>query len=358
MDARTQWKSVEAKAWDYSNQRLFESESSSASVSEAGNISGSTLADSIWTKSGDNAFELRHSGQILTTELEQWAKAAMLKSRMAKICGRAKFIGFSDLKPGQLIDVQGVGDRFNGTLYVSGVRHDLAHGDWYTHAQFGIRPEWFARSEEILDMPAGGLLPGVYGLQVGKVVQLQEDPNGEHRILVRIPVLDNNARGVWSRVATLDAGDNRGSFFRPEIDDEVIVGFLNDDPRDPVVLGMLHSSAKPAPITAQDVNHEKAFVTRSDMRIHFHDETKTITISTPAPNTIKLDEESKSITITDQNNNKVKLEPGGITIDSPKDIKIKAGGKIEIEATTDLSMKAATIKATAQGPFEAKRSHS
>ena len=48
-------------------------------------------------------------------------------------------------------------------------------------------------------------------------------------------------------LATLDAGKERGTFFRPEIGDEVVVGFLNDDPRHPVILGMCHSSAKPAP---------------------------------------------------------------------------------------------------------------
>ena len=117
-------------------------------------------------------------------------------------------------------------------------------------------------------------------------------PNGENRILVRLPIIDNAAPGIWARVATLDAGENRGSFFLPELDDEVIVGFLNDDPRDAVVLGMLNSSAKPAPITAQDANHEKGFVTRSGMRVHFNDDTKTITIDTPAGNSIKLDEGS------------------------------------------------------------------
>jgi len=49
--------------------------------------------------------------------------------------------------------------------------------------------------------------------------------------------------GIWARISTLDAGKQRGTFFRPEIGDEVIVGFLNDDPRYPVVLGMVNSSA-------------------------------------------------------------------------------------------------------------------
>ena len=37
-----------------------------------------------------------------------------------------------------------------------------------------------------------------------------------------------------------DAGENRGSFWRPEIGDEVVLGFLNSDPRDAIILGMLN----------------------------------------------------------------------------------------------------------------------
>ena len=291
---------------------------------------------------------------MVEAELQEWTDATMLKSRLAKICGRAKFFGFAGLKPGQLIELQGVGDRFNGTAFVSAVRHDVGNGAWDTHVQVGLPPRWFHRSPEILDVPAAGLLPAVHGLQIGKVVQLQDDPDGEHRILVRLPIINNAARGIWARVASLDAGNERGAFFRPEIDDEVVVGFLNGDPRDSVVLGMLHSSAKPAPITAQDVNHEKGFQTRSKMRVHFNDDTKTITIDTPAGNKVVLDEASTSITVKDQNDNKIVMAPAGIAVESPKDITIKAGGKIDIKATTDLIMSAAKIAQTAQGSMEVK----
>lgn len=350
MDARTQWKAVEAKAWDYTNQAMLEHISDRSSVAEPGNIPGSKLAEGI----NLSKLEFRHGGRLPDAELKQWTEAAMLKSRLSKICGRAKFLGAAGIKPGQVINVQSVGNRFNGNAFVSGVRHNIGNGAWDTHVQFGLGPQWFHQSENIPDIPAAGLLPGIHGLQIGKVVQLESDPDGEHRILVRLPIIDNSARGIWARMASLDAGNNRGAFFRPEIDDEVIVGFVNDDPRDAIVLGMLHSSAKPAPIIAEDVNHEKGFVTRSDMRVIFNDDTKTITISTPAGNSIKLDEKGTSITITDQNSNTIKMEPSGITIDSPKDIAVKAGGKIDLSATSGLTMKAAQMTLSAQSAMEVK----
>lgn len=187
----------------------------------------------------------------------------------------------------------------------------------------------------------------ISGLQLGKVLQLQSDPDGEDRILVRIPTIDKDARGIWTRVATLDAGANRGSFFLPEIDDEVIVGFINDDPRYPVMLGMLHSSAKPAPIVAQDVNDKKGFFTRSRMHIGFDDNTKTITIDTPAGNSISLDESKATIEIKDQSNNKVTMEPFGIKLESPGNIEIKAGVNCTISAAASLSIQAASVSVKA-----------
>lgn len=349
MDARTQWKSVKATSWDYSSQKIVEATSSSTSFTEHGNIEGSTLADTIDLKE----LELQHSGKVQKEELEAWAKAAVLKSRLAKIQGRAKImVGNADVKPGTMVNLQGVGDRFNGKAFVSGIRHEIVDGQWDTQIQFGLSPEWFAQREHIMPIPASGLVPAVSGLQIGIVVQLEKDPDNEHRILVKLPILDANATGIWARVSTLDAGKNRGSFFLPEIDDEVIVGFINGDPRDAIVLGMVHSSQHPAPIEAKDTNHEKAIITRENMRIHFNDEDKTISIDTPEGNSIVLDEKSKSILITDQNKNKITLDENGIVVDSPKDITIKAGAAINVKATTDLKLEGVNITVKASGALK------
>lgn len=348
MEARTQWSQVEAKSWDYAGQTLFSAVASNADVKELGNVSGKKLSEVINLSN----FEIRTSGHAEEAELQAWAEATMLKSRLAKICGRAKFNGFSDIEPGQMLEMGGLGARFNGMAFISAVRQEVVEGTWYTHVQLGLEPDWFAKKEAIIDLPAAGLLPGINGLQIGKVVQLQDDPNGDNRILVRLPIIDPAAQGVWARVCTLDAGSNRGSFFLPEIDDEVIVGFLNDDPRDAVVLGMLNSSAKPAPDSAQDDNHVKGFTTRSEMHLKFNDDTKTITIDTPAGNSIELDEAGSAITIKDQNNNEIKLSPSGIDMTSPAAINIKAGTTLALSAGTSLSIGAPQISAQADAAID------
>jgi Rhs element Vgr protein len=268
MDARDQLKQVKAIAWDYSNQKLFTAETEEAKdIQQPGNLSGAKLAETI----NLDEYELHHSGHVTEQELKSWTDNVMMRSRLAKIRGRVKITGFSGIKPGERRVLDGVGDRYNGNAFVTAVKNDIGNGSWETNIQFGLDPEAYSKIyKDINDEPAAGLVGGIRGLQIGKVVHLATDPDGEDRIQVRIATLDNNANGIWSRVACLDAGDDRGTFFRPELGDEVIVGFINDDPHDAVVLGMLNSSKNKAP-PASDSNNEKGIFTRSKMRIHFNE---------------------------------------------------------------------------------------
>jgi uncharacterized protein involved in type VI secretion and phage assembly len=253
-----------------------------------------------------------------------------------------KFQGIPAVKPNTTLKLEGVGDRFNGNVYVSAIRHQIAEGNWTVDAQFGIDPNWFSETVEINDQPAAGLLAAVQGLQIGIVTQLENDPDGENRILVRLPIISGDEQGIWARVSTLDAGSDRGSFFLPEIDDEVIVGFINGDPDHPVILGMMNSSAKPAPLTAADANHEKGFTTRSKMKFIFNDDKKSVVLETPAGKKITVDEDAGIIQIEDDFSNKITMDSAGIALESPKDITIKATGDVKIDGMN------VTITANAQ----------
>ncbi len=344
MDARDQFSSVKSVSWDYSSQELTESEAEEPALADLGNITSSDLSGVI----GLDSFTMKHTGAVISDELQQWADAKMLKSRYAKIRGRVKCQGFADVKPGTVIELNGVGDRFNGKAYVSAIRHQINKDNWDTDIQFGLNPEWYSKNPDITDTRACGLVPAISGLQIGVVTQLENDPDGEDRVLVKVPVISTEDDGVWARVATLDAGENRGSFFRPEIGDEVILGFLNDDPRDPVIMGMLNSSAKPAPLKGSDDNHEKGFVTRSSMKLIFNDDKKSITVETPAGNKLVLDEDDSSILIQDQNSNKIKLSSDGISVESPGSINLKATGDVKIEG--------ANVQLKANAEFKAEGS--
>jgi Rhs element Vgr protein len=289
---------------------------------------------------------------LLEPELQAWADARLQLERLAKVRGTAKFQGFAGIAPGNMLEITGIGQRFEGKLYVSGIRHSVAGGNWETDVQFGLKPELFAETYNLRRLPAAGLLPAVSGLQIGVATALENDPDGEDRIKVRLPLIDPNEEGIWARLATLDAGKQRGTYFRPEIGDEVVVGFLHDDPRHPVILGMCHSSAKPAPEPAKDDNQHKGYVSREGMKFYFDDEKKIIGLETPAGNKLALSEDAKGISLQDQNGNKITLDDSGVTIESSKDLNIKAGNSLKISATSiELSAQSA-FKASGAGSVE------
>lgn len=348
IDARWQSKGIKASSWNATDQELIEVEAREPSTTNNGNLSPTDLAEVM----GGDAHEIRHGGKLGEPELQAWADGRLLKDRLAKVRGRAKFQGFAGVSPGKIIEVTGIGERFEGKMYVSGVRHTVANGNWETDIQLGLSTELFAETYNLRPLPAGGLLPAVSGLQIGVVTVLGDDPDGEDRIKVRLPLISASEEGIWARIATLDAGKDRGTFFRPEIGDEVVVGFLGDDPRHPVVMGMCHSSAKPAPEPAKDDNHRKGYVSREKMQFIFDDEKKIVVLETPGGNKMTLSEEDKGIVIEDQNGNKITLDDSGIHIESTKDLTLKAAKDIKIEGT-NMDMKAqAAFKAAGTGSAE------
>ena len=341
MDARNQFAKVSSYSWNASNQELVEIEAKDPSVSLNGNLSSFDLSNVMQLEN----LELRHGGNVTDTELQDWADAKLLFQQLSKVRGRVKFQGIPAVKPDTIITLEGVGDRFNGKAYVTGVFHQITDGNWTVDVQFGLNPEWFSETYDIQTPAASGIIPAIKGLHIGIVTQLEDDPEGEERILVKIPIINNDEQGIWCRIATLDAGPSRGTFFRPEIEDEVIIGFINEDPNDAVVLGMLNSSAKPAPLKASDDNHQKGIFTRSEMKVLFDDDKKSIAIETPAGKKITLDEDNGTITIEDENANVITIDDKGIKMESAGDISINASGDVKIVGTNINIKASANFKA-------------
>lgn len=337
VDARGQFGAVKSKTWDPAQQSVLQKDAADPGVSGPGNLSHDDLS----AVAGLDSLELRHAS-LSEDEAQAWADAAWLKSRMSKVSGRAKCEGIGTVNPGDMVKLSGVGERYSGDVFVTGVRHDfdLVQG-WKTHVHFGGTEEWATEERDVTAPRAGALLPAVSGLQVGKVVS-NEDPDGEHRVRVRLPLVNMEEDGIWARVASLDAGAERGFFIRPELDDEVVVGFLEDDPRRAVILGMLHSSAKAAPLSGSNDNHEKVFQSRSKMRLYFNDQKKLVQLETPAGNKLTLSEDDKSVKLEDQSGNKIEMTDSGIKIESAKALELKAGTELKLESGTSLDVKGGT----------------
>lgn len=361
MDARQDYGDVTAQNWDYTKQDVAEIKAVPPVMVEEGNISGKKESEVL----GVSNYLLQHPGKMENPELTAWANSKLLRSRMAKIKGRVRIFGNNVVKPGDMVLLQGVGDRFNGPAYVSGVLHSYSiNSTWYTDILFGLGQEWFYEQyDTIKDQPASGLLPAVNGLVTGIVTDIVDDPpvgDGEYRVRVRIPLIDKGEKGVWARIVSADAGDERGILIRPEEGDEVILGFVNDDPRDPIILGMLYSSKKkvPSELKPDKKNKMKGWITKSKIKFLIDDDKKIVTIETPGKNTIIIDDDKKSITLEDQNKNKIVMDDKGVLIDTPKDFVVNAKGKVTITGTKDVKLESKSGKFAAKGTSGAEVSSS
>lgn len=334
VDARTQLQQVRAVSWDQTTQDVVEQSANATSVTQQGNLQSAQLASVI----GLASYRLQTNAPMKADFLESWAGSRQLKAGLARIRGRMRFQGNAKPKIGGVIALAGVGDRFSGNVFVSSVRHDLAGGSWVTELGFGLPEEWYAEQHQLMAPPAGALVPGVQGLQIGVVNKLDEDPDGNHRVQVTIPLLQAETEGVWARLASFYGSDGIGAFFVPEVGDEVVLGYLNSDPAHPVILGALYSSKRTPPYGLSKENNIKAVVTRSGLKIEFDDDNKIVTIVTPNSNQIVLSDDGKSILLRDQNGNKIELDEGGILMSSPKDIAIEATGKLSLQANGDIAV--------------------
>lgn len=335
-DIRSQATAVKAFSWDYSNQNVLEAEGTSDPTSSPGNIEESSLAEV-----HSQEFEIKTSGTLTNEALQSLADAKKQKQALSKIKGKVVFQGNSDVKPGEWVLLEGIGDQFNGKAFVSGVRHDIRQGNWETEATLGWEEDFFAEKFNHSSISSSsGQFSRIQGLHVGIVTDIM-DPQGEGRVKVKLPLVNPDDAGIFARVATLDAGENRGTFFRPEIDDEVIISFLNDDPSQPVILGMLHSSAKPTPFEPEENNDIKGYVSRSEIKITIHDGDKSVVIETPGGRKFTMDDSAGIIQAEDASGNVLTMDDNGIVLDSPMEISLKAGTKISF-AAPEITIKADT----------------
>lgn len=331
IDNRLQWKGIEARAWDRKNMELIKVTANEPSWNEPGNITVTDIADKITSEAQETLVAPTISEEA---ELQKFADAKLMYQRVAKIKGNVSFQGYPEIFAGNILGLNGVGARFNGPVFVKCVRHTVEKERFITRVCFGMEPCWFAEKFNPYDsLSSQGILRTVEGLQIGIVTDL-EDPLNEFRVKVNLPVIEDNAgdAGVWARIASLDAGNTRGFYFMPDVGDEVICGCIGGDIQNLVVLGMLYSATNAANETPSNDNNLKSYTSREKMKLTFDDENKMITVETPGSLKIVMDDTNKKIEITDANKNSILMDADGITIDSYKNLTLKAAAKVSAEA--------------------------
>jgi uncharacterized protein involved in type VI secretion and phage assembly len=180
----------------------------------------------------------------------------------------------------------------------------------------------------------------IHGVVVG-VVTNNQDPDGLGRVKLRLPWLSDAYESNWARVATPMAGKERGVYFLPEVEDEVLVAFEHGAIERPFVLGALWNGQDKPPAGNKDgKNNVRLITSRSGLTVKLDDTdgASTVTISDKdGKNLIELDASKSTISIT-----------------SDKDLILRAKGKISLESGGDVSIKGENLALEGQGTYAIK----
>ncbi|HLK69147.1 MAG TPA: phage baseplate assembly protein V [Bryobacteraceae bacterium] len=173
----------------------------------------------------------------------------------------------------------------------------------------------------------GGRWFGIYPALVSDI----KDPDGTGRVKVTLPWSPDTGSDryeMWARVATLMGGNNRGSWFIPDVNDEVLVAFEAGDPRRPYVLGGLWngSDKPPQSMDGAGQNNKKVLRSRNGVKVTLDDQNgqEQFIAETPGGQTITLKDGPGSVEIVDSNGNSVKLQPSGITVNASAKVTVTA----------------------------------
>lgn len=354
---------VDAYGFD-DKQTLLTVKAKEPSVNQQGDLQAKALAE----KFGGLTQSYLLNTPTTTAALESFVNSRLLRIRLSAIKGSVSFVGSPLIKTGNIIELEGVGKRYNGNAYVSSVSHSISKGMWKTTAKFGLPIKPISKKADFSGQPANGQTPVLHGLRTGKVIQLAKDAQNAdslYKVLVALPSKTEASNMVWARIANYYATSGAGLEFLPEVGDEVAVGFVDANPNNPVILGALFSPKNVAPNPAADENNYiKRITTKSKLEMSFDDQYKVIKLVTPAANSITISEKEgkHSIEIKDKNNNIVNMNAEGIQLTSDKDItidakgnlKLSAGGNVTVSAKGNVEVSGADISNTAKQGFTAK----
>ncbi|BAY49989.1 Rhs element Vgr protein (plasmid) [Scytonema sp. HK-05] len=362
-----QVKSVEVRSWDYTKKQPIISTASSEKVVTKTSIGqGSSTSSDFHLKQPP---EMIVVDKPVSTQQQADVIAQALCNELGgdfiSADGRAE--GNPQIRPAQIISLEGIGDLFSGDYYVTETRHLYRERVYKT--EFSVRG---LRSNSLLTTiappvrlrPAQTFLTGI--------VTDNHDKQNMGRVKVKFPTLSNEKDSSnWARVVGLGAGQNRGFYCLPEIGDEVLVGFEHGNITRPYIIGAVWNGPDTPPEAVKDTIHNgkvrlRTIKTRRGHTIEFVEEdlgsgtedkncagvyirtfgrhhvsmkdspsAKGVTIQTSGGHQINLnDTPQKSIEIRTSRGQHLTFDDEAMTVT------LQAGGIINIQAAAEVSINA------------------
>ena len=254
-----------------------------------------------------------------------------------------------DIKAGKIIKIEALGKRLSGKYLVTSAMHTFSPAGLKTI--FNVRGTHTGLVSEEIDR--GEPLDRVYGVVIG-VVTNTNDPNKWGRVKVKFPWMSDQAESAWGRVIGTGAGNNAGYCVVPNVNDEVLVGFIHGDINFPIVLGGLWNGkdALPAPTSSESPSDQPKVRTWRSIAGHYiviDDKKKMIDLVTVDGRKVTISDQDKKITVTCSNSkvimedSKLSVEAAEINITSKGNLKFEASGSIDIKANGQVNVKGQLI---------------
>ena len=337
---------VTATGWDPDKKQSVESSSSSHS--------SNTVAKTAEVVKGSKAIKVAFMSGAEDFVVDTAARTAGLAKQMAEARfaeHESEYIRASgELHPGDpyllagtVVTVVNVGIRFSGKYYVTQAKHIYRNGGYIVKFQVSGRNPYTFRH---LLMGQDHTINKIDGVVVGVVTNIT-DPEKLGRVQVKYPWLPkykgSDLSSNWARLATLGAGPNRGIFFTPEIDDEVLIAFENGDVNYPYIVGALWNGKDKPPegkVVATNKVNQRIIQSRSGHVITLDDtqgEEKITILDKTGKNSIEID--SKTNAMLFKTDGDFTIDAGGkILIKSKQDLSIETMAKAMLKANSNLEM--------------------
>lgn len=314
-------KKLQASSWEIKKQSMHK-----ASIAESPKLAGGaldageikTLSAQTWVQGG--------SRDLLPEEQAALANSHQLLCHLLGVQADIEVTGEAGYQVGQTLQLNGFGKGLDGKGVLTGVQHILEPGDWCTHLEIGAEPAHTIDSE---------LVPGAYGLHIGVVGENKKGPDDNHCLNITLPVLQLDKTPILARLAGPFASKESGLNVYPEQGDEVVIGFFEDDPRFPVILGSMHNPQNKAPATA--LNDGKGLVLKTK------DWTQRIILHPQKGLLLEEKKGSKVSTLTLKEGKATLDTSDGVILDSKKAVQINSDDKLDANGKKGVTIKGAKV---------------
>jgi phage protein D/phage baseplate assembly protein gpV len=300
-------------------------------------------------------------------EANKAAQATLDRIASSFVEADGKALGDAKIRAGATVKIDKVGS-FSGEYVLSQTTHTFGGGGQYKSA-FVIAGRSGHTFSDLLRGSSNGSGNGgnpswASSLVIG-VVTNNNDPEGMGRVRVKFPALGGDMEGWWARVATINAGNDRGLFMLPQVGDEVVVGFEHDDARRPFVLGSLYTGKEKVPNDLKDAQGRKAlFGVKSDEKVHIEGK-QAMTLKSDEKMTVEVTKGGQGGTgnflldakggIEQKATQNFKATAAqSVEVQANQSVTVKGTSSVTVESTGSLKLKGAAIDIEASGPVSVK----